>query len=273
MIIGLLALDENLASSIALRYMSQLANDLPLRLQAVHVEVPDINQFSGSGTGWVRKTWEQGMKSAAQQAIQRLLNTEKVEGPFIGLPKIFIGDRDGAILEELHNGCYDLFIEGDLNTSDITDFYRLVSSPLYTKTPCPIMVVKNLVGGNSVALLCSDDADHKALIPQTTALLKSESISFDLIFYRYNESEFTISTDKREAGNHLFEAEELLRTENITPANIKVISGNPKAVAEMLKKYRLVASSFPMKNCPRLKVLAQCPSPVLLCKYETRRRS
>lgn len=273
MTIGLLALDENLASSIALRYASLLAKDLPLRLQAVHVEVPDINQFHASGTGWVQRTWERGMKDAAQQAIQRLLNTEKVEGPFIGFPKILIGDRDHEFLQELHNGCYDLFIEGNLNTSDITDFYKLVSSPLYTKTPCPILVVKNLVSSNTVALFCGDGADYNTLILQAIHLLKSESLSFDLIFYRYKESETTISTDKKEAGSVLFEAEKLLQAKNIEPVSIQVVTGTPKGVAEMLKKYRLVVSSFPVKNCPRFKVLAQCPSPVLLCKYEARKQS
>ena len=270
MITGLLALDENLASSIALRYASLLATDLPLLLQAGHVVVPDIKQCSG--TGWVRRTWERGLKDAAEQAIQRLLNTEKVSGPFLGSPKVLIGNRDEAFLEELQDGSYDFFIEGNLNTSDITDFYKLLSSPLYTRMPCPVMVVKNLVSSNTVALLCSDGVDHRTVIPKALSLLKSESISFDLIFYRYKEIEAVVSINKEKAGSVLLEAEKLLQAENIKPGSSQVVSGTPKSVAEVLKKYRLVVSSFPTRKCPLLKLLAQCPSPVLLCKSKVRRR-
>ncbi len=266
---GLLALDENLPSSIALRYASQLVEILALQLQAGHVEVPDKKRHSG-GTGWVRRTWERGLLEAGHQAVQRLLNTEKVPCPFIGSPKVLIGDRDNAFLEELRNGGYDLFIEGNLNTSDITDFYRLISSPLYSKTPCPILVVKNLVASDSVALLCGDGVDHNTVIPRALSLLKGKSIHFDLIFYRYQETEATISINKEEAGSVLVEAEALLKEANITPANSMVVSGTPEGVAAMLKKYRLVASSFPVRKSPRLELLAQCPSPILLCQNKAR---
>lgn len=266
---GLLALDENLASSIALRYASQLVKILALQLQAGHVEAPDKKQHSG-GTGWVRRTWERGLQEAGQQAVQRLLNTEKVPCPFIGSPKVFIGDRDDVLLEELHNGDYDLFIEGNLNTSKIKDFYELITSPLYTKTPCPILVVKNLVSSDTVALLCGDGVDHTTVIPTALSLLKGENINFDLIFYRYQETEPSFSMDKEEAGSALIEAEKLLQAENITPHNTLVVSGTPESVAATLKKYRLVASSFPVRKTPRLELLAQCPSPVLLCKTKSR---
>jgi hypothetical protein len=269
---GLLALDENLASSIALRYASQLVNMLTLQLQAGHVEMPDKKQHSG-GTGWVRRTWERGLQDAGQQAVQRLLNTEKVPCPFIGSPKVFIGDRDQEFLEELRSGAYDLFIEGNLNTSDINTFYELISSPLYAKTPCPIMVVKNLVNSDSVALLCGDGVDHQTVIPMALKLLKSDTMKFDLIFYRYQESEATVSTNKQEAGSILIDAEKLLEDAHIVPANTMMITGTPESVAAMLKKYCLVATSFPARKSPRLELLAQCPSPILLCKTKARKES
>ncbi|MCB2182051.1 MAG: hypothetical protein KQH63_08495 [Desulfobulbaceae bacterium] len=262
---GLLALDENLASSIALRYASRLVENLPLQLQAGHVEVPD-NKHHSAGKGWVRRTWERGLIEAGQQAIQRLLNTEKVPCPFIGYPKVFIGERDDALLEELTDGHYDLFIEGNLNTSDVMDFDSLISSPLYTKTPCPILVVKNLVSSNTIALLCGDGVDHKSVIPRTLSLLSGNGLDFDLIFYRYMESEATISENKDEAGSALQEAEALLQNENLKPLNTQVISGTPESVARLLKKYKMVASAFPLRKSPRLELLAQCPSPVLLMK-------
>ncbi|MFH1216423.1 MAG: hypothetical protein V1706_07975 [Pseudomonadota bacterium] len=262
---GLLALDENLASSIALRYAARLVEILPLQLQAGHVEIPDAKQQL-KGTGWVRRTWEQGVMDAGHQAIQRLLNTEKVGCPFVGIPKVFVGDRDGELLEELGNGGYDLFVEGYLNTSNADDFYKLVSSPLYAKSPCPMMVVKNLVSGNRVALLCGDGVDHKALIPGALKLLNGDGLDFDLLYYRYQENESLVLLEKEEAGSVLSEAEEMLRAAKRQVMSSQAVCGTPEGVAGMLKKYMVVVSSFPLRKSPRLELLAQCPSPVLFFK-------
>ena len=135
------------------------------------------------------------------------------------------------------------------------------------------MVVKNLVSSNTVALLCGDGADYKELISQAITLLKNDKFSFDLIFYQYKEGKPEISTEKKDAGDVLFEAEKLLQEADIHPLNTQVLSGPPEGVAQMLEKYRIVVSSFPSKTCPRLKVLAHCPSPILLCKHETRKTS
>jgi hypothetical protein len=266
MIKSLLALDENLASSIALRYASKMGELLPLQLQASHVEIPDEKLQPAGGEGWVRRTWEKGLQDAGLLAIQRLLNTEKVFCPFIGAPKVFVGDRDSTLLEELRTGNYDLFIEGNLNTSNIHDFYKLISSRLYAKAPCPIMVVKNLVTNNHVALLCGDGVDHLTFIPQTLRILSSDDIDFSLLYYRFQENEKPVFMDKHEAGSTLLEAEAILQENQKRPLSSEVISGTPEQVASLLRKYSVVASSFPTRKGPRLELLAQCPSPVLLCK-------
>jgi len=265
MIKGLLALDENLASSIALRYASKMIEVLPMQLRAGHVEIPDEKQHSG-GSGWVRRTWERGLQEAGLQAVQRLLNTEKVPCPFVGAPLVFIGNRDDELLEELRTGGYDLFIEGNLNTSDINDFSRLLSSRLYTKSPCPIMVVKNLVNSQNALLLCGDGVDHMTLIPQALHILAGDNLDFDILFYRFQEIDEPQFMDKNEAGSTLIEAENLLKDHNIKPKSSQVICGKPEMVAAWLKKYSVVASSFPTRKSPRLELLAHCPSPVLLCK-------
>lgn len=262
---GLLALDENLASSIALRYASWMVGVMPLQLQAGHVEPLDKKGRS-SGTGWVRQTWEEALKETGRQAIQRLLLTEKVPCPFVGMPKVFIGERDDEFLEELQSGDYDLFMEGNLNSSDVNDFYKLTSSSLYSKTPCSIMVVKNLVADNNMALLCGDGVDHKNIVPLALSLLGGEDIVFDLLYYRYQELDSPVLMDRKEAGSTLFEVEEMLREKDLQIGASQVVCGTPESVASTFSKYSVVASSFPVRKSPRLELLAQCPSPVLLCK-------
>lgn len=265
MIKGLLALDENLASSIALRYASKLVEILPLQLQAAHVETPDEKQHS-AGNSWVRRTWEKGLQEAGLLAIQRLLNTEKVPCPFIGPPKVFVGDRDEMLFEELRTGGYDLFMEGYLNTSNVGDFSALLSSRLYTRTHCSIMIAKNLVTSHSAVLLCGDGVDHTTFIPQALHILAGSDFNLDLLFFRFQENEEPVFMDKKEAGSTLLEAEELLLAGDRRAKNTQVVCGTPERVADLLKKYSVAASSFPTRKSPRLELLAHCPSPVLLCK-------
>lgn len=265
MIKGLLALDENLASSIALRYAAKLIETLPLQLQAAHVETPDEKQHS-AGSSWVRRTWEKGLQEAGLMAIQRLLNTEKVPCPFIGPPKVFVGDRDEKLLEELRTDGYDLFMEGDLNTSNVGDFSALLSSRFYTSAPCPIMVVKNLVTSRSAVLLCGDGVAHTIFIPQALHILAGSDLGLDLLFFRFQETEEPAFMDKKEAGSTLLEAEELLQAKGLRAENSQVVCGTPERVAVLLKKYRVAASSFPTRKSPMLELLAHCPSPVMLCK-------
>jgi hypothetical protein len=183
----LLALDENLASSIALGYAFRLAGSIPMQVRAGHVQVPDSgNHFFGGG--WLRRTWENGLREAGYQTVRRLMDKEKVPCSFVGSPRIFVGGREESLLEELQTECYDLFIEGNLNTPDVADFNALISSPLYSKSPCPILVVKKMVASDRVALLCGDGVDHKTVIPKAISLLNSNGFSFDLIFYRYRET-------------------------------------------------------------------------------------
>lgn len=265
MIKGLLYLDENLASSIALRYASHLAELINLQLQTAHVEQPDQKQHS-AGSGWVRRTWERGVQDAGTQVVQRLLKTEKVQCPFTGPPKIFIGDRDEEILDELKFGSYDLFMEGDLNTSNVSDFYKLITSRLYAKAPCPVMIVKNLLVKQNAVLLCGDGVDHHKLIIQFLKIFGGAQLEIELLYYKFQETDELSFQEKEAAGSFLQEAEQLLAEKGGALYRSRVVTGTPERVGDYLSNYGLVASTFPTRKSPRFELLAQLPSPVFLCK-------
>lgn len=266
MIKGLLALDENLASSIALRYAARLVEMLPLQLEAGHVETPAGRQNYSPGGGWARHTWEKGLREAGLEAIERLLNTEKVPCPFGGAPKIFVGDRDEKLLEELRSGDYDLFVEGNLNNSSAAEFFTLLSSRLYAKTPCPIMIVKDLVEGRRAALLYSESMDLMNFMLRALRILAGGGFTLDLLLFRSADNEEPVFLDKKEAALALHEAEELLAANDLQAENAQVVFGTPAGVAGLLSRYSVVASAFPTNKSPRLELLALCPSPVLLCR-------
>lgn len=267
MIKTLLSLDENLASSIALRYACQQANILPaMKLQAIHVEEPDNNKKHSIGSGWVRRTWEKGLEAAGIDEVNRLLKTENVNCPFVGPPKVFVGERQGEILEELVIGGYDMYMEGDLNTTVVADFNDLITSDLYRKSPCPVMIVKNLITSNCVGLLCGDDVDHHKLIENYLKVYKGSDLDIELLYYKFQEQDTVIFQDKEEAGSILTEAAKVLEAAGMQAKRIQVLSGSPERVGDYLRNYFLIASTFPSRKGPRLELLAHVLAPVFLCR-------
>ena len=265
MIRGLIYLDENLASSIALRYASQLTELIQLQLQTIHVEEPDRKQHS-AGSGWVRRTWERGLQGTGLQRVQRLLNMEKVHCIFTGPPKVVVGDREDEILEELRIGGYDLFLEGNLNTAEKADFYDLIGSRLYTRMICPVMIVKNMLVTEKIVLLCGDGVDHRRLIPQFLKIMDGTRLDLELLFYKYQENEEPIFLEKSAAGGFLEEAETILSDNGWAPTRSQVLTGTPEQVGDYLRNYGLVVSTFPTRKSPRMETLAHAPASVLLCK-------
>ncbi len=265
MIKTLIDLDENLASSIALRYASHLSRLLDLQMQIIHVEEVDPNQQSG-GSGWVRRTWEKGVQEAGSAAIRRLLKTEKVKCTFAAAPRIVIGDHDYEILDELVTCGHDLFIAGNLNTSRVDDFYDLITSRLFAKSPCPMLIVKNLIINDKVALICGDGVDHQKMVPQFIKIFAGCRPEIDLIYYKFQESNELLFLDKSEAGSILAEVEELLGTAGLAPHRSRVLCGTPEQGADYLSSCGLAVSTFPTRKSPRMELLAHTPSPVMLCR-------
>ncbi|MDD5758894.1 MAG: hypothetical protein PHI06_07400 [Desulfobulbaceae bacterium] len=265
MIKALVDLDENLASSIALRYVSHLSTLLDLQVQIIHVEEIDRGEHA-SGSGWVRRTWEKGVEDAGAAAIHRLLKTEKVDCSLAAVPRIAIGSHDDAVLEELRSYVYDLFIKGIVSTSKVGDFYQLIETKLFTSCSCPMLIVKNLIINNKVVLLCGDGVDLQSLIPQFVRICSGADLDLELIYYKFQENNELLFLDKSEAGSVLLEAEEMLRAAGLVPTSSKVLSGSPEQGGEYLSSCGLAVSTFPTRKGPRMELLANAPSPLLLCR-------
>jgi len=292
MINGALYLDEDLASSIALKFVDHMRRMIDdLRLQMIHVVRPDIKPQS-VGYGWVRRTWENGVLEEGISMISRLLKTENVQFPCSGPPKVFMGDRDKETLAELTDSPYDLFIEGDLGISNVKAFTRRINSVLYRKSPCPILIAKNQIQKNRTVLLAEEGTNIKSLADQFGRIMHTSKLSVDLIFYkaiqytnwdRYMSAatfaeagEFETATELLQKENSLqknekidessLDSETLAALEKIKLNDMRFISGVNENLSVLLKDYDLVASAFPAKNCQHLEALASTDASVMLFK-------
>ncbi|MDD3814745.1 MAG: hypothetical protein PHZ02_08865 [Desulfocapsaceae bacterium] len=258
----LLHVNEDLASSIALRYTAYLNQFVPLSLFISHVETPDEKEQDE--TGWVRHTWEESVVFNGKRLIERMLRTENIDCPLAGRPTVFVGEKDKEIAYELRNGLYNLFIEGYLNTADPDQFYELISSPLYSNTSCPVLVVKNLSINKKCAIFCADGVNPKVLVEKSMAILGDSTFSFDIVHFKFNENENLITLDKEDGGSCLREVESLLAQHDKSVEKVIVLSGTPEKVGDYLKEYALVVSTLPTRKSMTMYVLANSLASVLM---------
>ena len=261
----LLYLNEDLASSIALRYIAYINKFVQLALHVVHVEEADTKERAG-GTGWVRRTWEDGIAFNGRRLMYRMLRTENIDCQLAGPPKVFVGDRETEITYELCTGGYKLFVEGYLNTDDPDKFYKLIRSPLYKRTSCPVLMVKNLSVSKKLGLLCSENIDPEFLVEKSIALLGDTSFMLDIVYFKFKKNETLQFLDKKEACNHLKKTEALLTQSGKSVNNVNVVSGTPEQVGDFLKEYALVAAPFPDRRDMLMETIANSLASVLLIR-------
>ncbi|OCC16151.1 hypothetical protein DBT_0613 [Dissulfuribacter thermophilus] len=261
---ALIYLDENLASSIALRYLDYLSSVVELEPFILHVVEPDGKEQAG--VGWVRRTWEAGMIESGKATISRLLKTEKVKCSFAGPPKIKIGDRDREVVRELKTTMYDLYIEGYLPTSKSEEFYDLIKSDRYTKSPCSIMCVKNLSLSKTVGVLVGDGVDPEMVASTLKNLLSGSSMDIELIHYSYQESDNLAFLEKEQAGSLLVDAEKIFQDYSLPLLRTHVVAGTPESVGDFLINYAFVACSFLARKSLITEILGLTPVSILLCK-------
>ena len=111
MIRTLVAIEVDLASSLAIRYACQLGSLIELELYPVYVKEPPP-EVPAIGTGWVRHTWEREILEMGKEEIQEMLAGEKESCPQLQAPRVLYGDRQYELLKIMEHEPFDLYVEG-----------------------------------------------------------------------------------------------------------------------------------------------------------------
>jgi hypothetical protein len=263
----LVYLNADLASSIALRYICQLSQFIDMKLHSVHVEEPEQDGHA-PGTGWVRRTWENTMLKTGEFEIAQLIKAEKSSCPKLGAPKMIIGDRENEILREIQRESYDLFVEGSLHSFTAKKLYDKIHSRLYRLIPCPVIIVKNLVDIEKIALIVRNDIESKKLISMFLKIFKGAKLKLDLVYCEFQEPGQPSLNTNGDINGTLSAAEELLVENQCPPENCLTIQGAPEEIVDTLRDYGLLACPLHhtiSKKSNWFQLLNHIPSPILIC--------
>jgi len=96
----LISIENNLASSISLRYICKKSQKVSMFIQPIHIEEPTQRHYP-FGAGWVRKTWERTLVNTTKDEIENFVKTEATSCRGLTKVKIVVGDKEKEILKEL----------------------------------------------------------------------------------------------------------------------------------------------------------------------------
>lgn len=269
MIKGLIYLNADLASSIALRYVCQLANMKEMVVDSIHVEATTQDTHT-PGTGWVRKTWEKGVKENADHQILQLVNAEKRSCTCLSDPLVIVGDHEAEIRSRLGLDSYAFFAEGLLQSFSPLKFKEKIHSKLYKNISCPVLLVKNLVEINKVAIIIDKKENVGFCTDPLKKIIKDTGLGCDLVKCELSsESAVKIKTITQGQDDDLDYAKTFIEKQSGVDIGKSIkIQGAPFAVANSLHDYGLVVISVDKrisKHSPVLDMMSQVASALLIC--------
>ena len=259
---ALIPVEMTLASNIALRYVCQKAELLAIGLQPIHIEEPDQKAHS-SQTGWIRKSWESGLKQAGTEQVRRILQNEELNCFIMPKPIVEVGDREDILLQELRLGNYKIFVEGEISNFNTGEFRKKLRSRLYRKMPCPVLFVKNIIKSDRVAIVVDSSTDLKSTIDQFCGLLQNRKIDFDLCVYSLDD--FTREIPPEDI---IKTAVDMLAEQGQTPQRSFTLLTAPEKAVPSFNEYGLIVSAVDRsssRKSPLIEVLARVSCPLFLC--------
>jgi hypothetical protein len=260
MIKTLVAIEVDLASSMAIRYACQLGNLIDLDLHPVYVKSPPP-EVPVTGTGWVRRTWERELVAAGREEIQEMLASEMESCPTMQEPKVIYGDRDYELRKLMEQEPYSLYVEGAPYPFTPANIQQRLHAKFYQRLATPLIWLRVLKKINQVLVVCRDQAGARALLPVIKKMWAGCGVPVHL----------GVPPQEGYGGPR-----DALRREAVSVVEEMAAAGGQAMVKEMApegpspevtKDYGLVAVSLERavkKDSPQLLWLSQVKSPLLL---------
>jgi hypothetical protein len=169
MIKTLVAIEVDLASSMAIRYACQLGNLINMEIYPVYVKEPPP-EVPTTGVGWVRRTWEREIVAAGKEEIREMLASEMESCPMLQEPRVIYGDREYELLKIVEHEPFDLYVEGAPYPFTPANIHQRLHHKFYQHLGTPLIWLRLLRKINQMLVVCQDPAAGKALLPAVRKL-------------------------------------------------------------------------------------------------------
>jgi acetyl esterase/lipase len=262
----LVAIEVDLASSMAIRYACDLGNLIPTELYPVYVKAPPP-EVPATGTGWVRHTWERQIVEMGTEEIQEMLASEQDSCPLLQAPRVIYGDREYELLKIVGQESFDLYVEGAPYPFNPVNIQRRLHSKFYQKLASPLIWLRVLRKIHLALVVCPDLVSARAVLPAFGKLWSGCSTPVHLALppqEGYGGSGDALRDEARKALAAMEAAGGTVEVKEVADWS----TGGPDPT--MLKDYGLVAVALERavkKDHVRLQWLAQVKNPLLLVLY------
>jgi len=261
MIKTLVAIEVDLASSLAIRYACQLGSIIELELHPVYVKEPPP-EVPAIGTGWVRHTWEREILEMGKEEIQEMLAGEMESCPQLQEPRVLYGDRQYELLKIMEHEPFDLYVEGAPYPFTPANIQRRLNARFYQRVGTPLIWLRILKKINQVLVPCFDPAGARSAIQSLQKIWAGCSTPLH----------FCLAPGAGDAApQEVLQGRETLQAagcQTLLREDCPMAGGGP--APEAMKDYGLVVVALERavkKDSPRLQWLAQVKSPLMLVLY------
>jgi hypothetical protein len=262
----LVAIEVDLASSMAIRYACDLGNLIPMELHPVYVKAPPP-EVPATGTGWVRHTWEREIVEMGKEEIEEVLSSEQETCPLLQEPRVTYGDREYEMLKIISQETFSLYVEGAPYPFNPANIHRRLHSKFYQKLACPLIWLRVLRKIHQALVVCPDPAGARAVLPALRKLWAGCAIPLHLALppqAGYGGAGDALRDEVRKAMTAMEEAGCVVEVKEVADWS----EGGPAPA--LLQDYGLVALALERavkKDHVRLQWLAQVKNPVMLVLY------
>ncbi len=261
MIKTLVAIEVDLASSLAIRYACQLGGLIEMELHPVYVKAPPP-EVPATGSGWVRRTWEREIVAMGRQEIQEMLAGEMNSCPQLQEPLVIYGDREYELLKIMEQEPFDLYVEGAPYPFIPVNIHRRFHAKFYQRVAAPLIWLRLLRKISQVLVACFDAPGTRAMIQNLQKIWAG--CPTPLHFCLAPEAGEAVSQEVRRGQEGLQAA----GCQTLLLEDFPMVVGGP--APEALKDYGLVVVALERavkKDSPRLQWLASVKSPLMLSLY------
>jgi hypothetical protein len=260
MIKTLVAIEVDLASSLAIRYACQLGSLIDQELCPVYVKEPPP-EVPAIGSGWVRHTWEREILALGKEEIQEMLAGEMESCPRLQEPRVIYGDRQYELLKIMEHEPFDLYVEGAPYPFTEVNIHRRLHAKFYQRAATPLIWLRSLRKISQVLVPCFDASGSRS------AILALEKIWAGCTVPLH----FWLAPGAGEImQREVLQGEAALKAAGCSVSRLELPWLGIGPTPEAMKDYGLVVVALERaikKDGPRLQWLVQVKAPLMLIMY------